>query len=302
MPDSPAPAPGSTFWELEADLDPAAEETWSLFCFENGASGSEWREEAPARLRIAFFFDQLSERDPARWLERFRERYPDCAAPVALRAAERRREPWATAWHTHFAPLQAGHGFLVCPPWDRDGISVEPAGRRPLVIEPGQGFGTGRHATTQLVLEMIEERLAGSAPRPDTIVDVGTGSGILALAARMLGVPRALALDIDGVVLPEVRKNFALNGIMDGLTCVHGGPQCLRGRWPLVVANLVTPVLLDCANALAEMVAPEGTLVLSGILEIEQEQITRAYAERGLALREVRARDEWIACRFVRLI
>jgi ribosomal protein L11 methyltransferase len=70
----------------------------------------------------------------------------------------------------------------------------------------------------------------------------------------------------------------------------------------LVVANLVTPVLLDCADALAEMVAPAGTLVLSGILEIEQEQITRAYAERGLALREVRARDEWIACRFVRLI
>jgi ribosomal protein L11 methyltransferase len=300
-------ATGSTFWELEAELDPAAEETWSLFCFEQGAAGSEWREESPARLRIAYFFDQLNERDPETWLRGFRGAYPGSLAPAAVRIVERRREPWDTAWHRYFAPLPAGHGFLVCPPWDRDGDLAGQAGRRRLVIEPGQGFGTGRHATTQLVLELIEEHLANggpSAPKPASILDVGTGSGILALAARMLGVPKALALDIDGVVLPEVRKNFALNGLAadpaGGLECVQGGPEAVQGEWPLVVANLVTPVLLDCAEALSARVAPQGTLILSGILEVEQDQIARAYVERGLTLCEVRARDEWVACRFVK--
>jgi ribosomal protein L11 methyltransferase len=153
-------------------------------------------------------------------------------------------------------------------------------------------------------LELIEEHLAGSAARPDRILDVGTGSGILAIAARMLGVPKVLALDIDGVVLPEVRKNFALNGLAadaeGGLECVQGGPEAVPGTWPLVVANLVTPVLLECAEGLSARVAHEGTLILSGILEIERDQITQAYVERGLALREVRRRDEWIACRFVK--
>jgi ribosomal protein L11 methyltransferase len=332
MPRNP---PSGTFWELEAELDPAAEEAWSLYCFEQGATGSEWREESPARLRIAYFFDQLELRDPQAWRQRFARRFPGAPVPARLSLTERRREAWDTAWHAHFAPVPAGHGFLICPPWERPASGERPGGRRPLIIEPGQGFGTGRHPTTQLVLELIEERLA-RPPIPDAILDVGAGSGILAIAAWMLGVSQALALDVDARALPEAHNNFALNGFRGGtppshppnagdgpspagggqacsteaeaniavppgrLHCVQGGPACLRGRWPLVVANLVTPVLLECAADLARLTAPGGTLIVSGVLDVEQELIMRAYSSHGLEFAEARTRDEWVACRFVK--
>ena len=292
----PNPASPSTYWVLEAELPPDAEELWSWHCFRCGARGSEWREESPGRLRIAYFFDQLEQRDAGLWLKAFRESYPGAAPPGRIGITEQLRQPWDTAWHAQFGPVPAGRGLMVCPPWNI--VTAESSGgRRPLIIEPGQGFGTGRHASTLLAIELIEDALPpreGARRAPSCLVDIGTGSGILAIAARLLGVPRAIAIDIERAAVLEARHNFALNGLTPPL-CVQGGPASLRGRYPLVVANLVMPLLDLVADDLAALTAPGGSLIVSGVLESERERLLPSYLARGCEPLDSRAREGWIA-------
>jgi ribosomal protein L11 methyltransferase len=283
-------------------LYPAAEEPWSWFCFRRGAAGAEWREESPARLRIAYFFDQLEERTPERWLEAFRADFPAAPPPVRIALVERLRERWETAWRAHFAPVPVAKTILLCPPWAFPGPAPTQGTRRPLVIEPGQGFGTGHHASTVLALELLEDwLLAEPIPEnvPDCIVDVGTGSGILAIAARLLGVRRAVVLDTDRRVMPEVARNFRLNGLNPPL-CVLGGVECLRGGFPLVLANLMMPLLRMVSPRLAALIARGGVLIVSGVLATERAQLVTSYLAQDLHPREARSREGWLACRFDR--
>ena len=292
------PTEPPTYWELEAELPSDAEEVWSLFCYEQGATGAEWREESGPRLRIAYFFNDLRNPSPADWLERFRRGFPHSAAPARVSFAERTRSDWATAWREHFSPVPVGGGWLVCPPWQRGEGNGGWRGRRRIVIDPGQGFGTGRHASTALALELLEDRLR-SGPAPRWLVDVGTGSGILAIAARLSGAGRAVALDIDPAVFDDVRRNARLNGIESGIALARGGPECLRGSAPLVLANLVMPLLLEVSESLAGLTAPGGSLIVSGALEEERPALTAGYEALGLRLEAVREREGWIAAHFI---
>src|SRR5262249_25782431 len=141
----------ATFWTLDADLAPEAEELWSLFCYEHGATGAQWLEEQPTRVRMRYTFDM---HDPGAdgWLPAFRAQYPDVPPPSDLGGPEPAVEPWATQWREHFRPLPMGQRLLICPPWDKGEATPEFAGRLRIVIDPGQGFGTGQHASTALAL------------------------------------------------------------------------------------------------------------------------------------------------------
>lgn len=285
----PAPA----YWEVEVELPPAAEELWSLFVHDQGASGAEWVEEQPQRLRIRYYFDRLDAEAVRGWPRRFLEQYPAATAPFGLRVARKVRQRWELAWRAHFAPLPVGRGWLVRPPWAEEKAPSR-AGRLPLVIEPGQGFGTGRHATTALMLELLED-LADAGPLPSPVLDVGTGSGILAIAAARLGAAAAWGLDLERAALLEARRNFRLNGVAGRLHLARGGPDCLRGSFPLVLANLTAPVLRRARHDLAARVAPGGTLLLSGLVSRDREDLVLAYAARGFGLRRTRRREDWAA-------
>jgi ribosomal protein L11 methyltransferase len=213
----------------------------------------------------------------ARWLESLGTIEP-AAADVHIATAPLAPVDWEAAFRLHHRPLPIGHRLLVAPPWD----VPEAPGREVLVIEPGMAFGTGQHETTRTCLEEIETAVAER--RVLSALDVGTGSGVLAMALARLGVPRVLALDLDARVLPLARENLVRNGAEDVMLAA-GTVGSVRTRFDLVVANLLADVLIDEASALGAAVAPGGRLIVSGILDTQADTVAAASPLRRTATR-----------------
>jgi ribosomal protein L11 methyltransferase len=175
-------------------------------------------------------------------------------------------------------------------------IHIVPAG----VQQPGTvqlvdagAFGTGLHPTTALCLAALDEAVA--IEPPDVVLDVGTGSGVIALAALMLGVPRARAIDTDADALRVASENARLNGIGNRLDLSHGGPESVLGAFPLVLANVLAAPLIEMAPALVQRVAHHGRLVLSGIPTSVEADVNRAYRQLGMRPVGMTSRAGWIA-------
>lgn len=318
MPLSPHPPPsdgGEPYWEMEVCLAPESEEVWSLFCYDRGAGGAEQMAEDGAGLRMRYFFTSLAPgaEGEGQWIEAFRAAYPQVKAPSRLTLLRRPTRDWQAAWREHFVPIAVGERLIVCPPWavGAEAVGAEAAqaevgvgvraetNRMPLIIEPGQGFGTGGHASTVLALEMIEAGIAKGAP-PAAMLDVGTGSGILAIGAALLGVEELWGLEIDPRALPEVRRNFRLNGLSRPPRLVRGKPDCLKGDFPMVVANLTAPILRNFVEELTRLVSPGGLLVLSGMLASEGPGVEEIFADAGCRPIESARRKGWHASRLRR--
>ena len=154
-------------------------------------------------------------------------------------------------------------------------------------------FGTGLHPTTALCLEALGD-IVRMAP-PDAVLDVGTGSGVLALGALLMGVPRALGIDIDDEALRIASENARINGLHQQLQLTIGGPDTVTGTWPLVLANLLTGPLIDMAPALVRRVGHQGQLVLSGIPSSVGPDVDRAYRRLGMRRGRVMSRAGWVA-------
>jgi ribosomal protein L11 methyltransferase len=154
-------------------------------------------------------------------------------------------------------------------------------------------FGTGLHPTTALCLEALDE--AVRIVPPDAVLDVGTGSGVLALAALMLGVPRALAIDIDDEALRAAAENARINALDGRLQLTRGGPETVRGTWPLVLANVLAAPLIEMAPALVQRVGHQGQLVLSGIVSSLEQDVDQAYRRVGMRRVRVKSRAGWVA-------
>jgi ribosomal protein L11 methyltransferase len=160
------------------------------------------------------------------------------------------------------------------------------------LIDAG-AFGTGLHPTTALCLEALQDAVDGVSP--ERVLDVGTGSGVLALAALVLGVQRATGIDVDGGALRVAADNARLNALDARLELAQGGPEGLSGVWPLVVANVLAAPLIEMAPALAPRVGHHGLLVLSGIPMAVGPDVDRAYRRLGMAQRRTVGRDGWVA-------
>lgn len=200
----------------------------------------------------------------------------------------------------------------VSPAVGRDDGSVWILSRRPIHIgrlrivpahmpeEPGAlrlidaaAFGSGLHPSTALCLEAIEH--AATTDLPDSMLDVGTGSGVLALAALLMGVPRAMGIDIDDEALRAAAENARLNALDDRLTLALGGPDTLTGTWPFVVANVLAAPLIEMAPVVVRRVAHRGHLVLSGVHVSLEDEVHQAYRRLGMQRVQVTRRSAWIA-------
>lgn len=161
----------------------------------------------------------------------------------------------------------------------------------PLIDAPV--FGTGQHPTTALCLEWLNEIVETDAPQ--AMLDVGTGSGVLAITALKLGVPRAVAIDIDEAAIRAAKENADLNGVSDRLQLKHGGPGDVAEVFPLVVANVLPATLVELAPLLVRRVARRGRVVLSGIPRSLDADVARAYRRLGMHHVSTTARAEWTA-------
>ena len=190
-----------------------------------------------------------------------------------------------SVWVLRPRPVRAGRVHIV------PAATAGEPGALKLIDAPA--FGTGLHPTTALCLEAIDE-IVGSDP-PACLLDVGTGSGVLALAALRLGVPRATALDLDEDALRVVAENARINGMSDRLELVLGSADAVAGRWPLVVANVLAAPLREIAPVLVRRIGHYGRAVLSGIPASAEEDVARAYRRLGMRHVRTQTRGGWIA-------
>jgi ribosomal protein L11 methyltransferase len=205
---------------------------------------------------------------------------------------------WSESWKQHYQPVAIGERLMVIPAWLE---SPEP-GRVAVRIDPGMAFGTGTHPTTQLCLELLERAFVAGVQPPDTLIDVGCGSGILAVAALKLGARRALGVDVDTEAVGAARQNANLNGVADRLEVGQGSVAEIRAgefsiqKAPLVLANILAPVIIKLlGEGLGELLLPDGSLVLSGILAEQSADVESALRSNGFRLLEKLQREDWVA-------
>jgi len=269
--------------EEDADLASAA-------LFDLGAQGVEQRDATTLRrgadgrttLVASFEHDQdaraaLAEL-PVAWSPRLEEVVGD---------------GWRDEWKKHFEPFRICEGVVVRPPWRPYEAR---AGEKVIELEPGRAFGTGLHETTRLIAEILADR--AEDVRSSTVLDVGTGSGILALVAIALGATAARAIDVDPDAVLVTRENAARNGLAARVLVDGASVAAIPDRYRSVLANIDAPTLVKLAPSMVQRVAAGGRLVLSGVLVPEAapgqlDDVKSAYAR--LRLEEVRRKGEWIA-------
>ena len=207
-------------------------------------------------------------------------------------------QDWSQAWKQHYRPILIGERLVIVPAW-----LESPAPQRiSICIDPGMAFGTGTHPTTQLCLELLETCMTQVNPRETDVIDVGCGSGILSIAALKLGARRAVAVDIDPQAVSVTQENAALNGITAGLETGIGSVAELRGgafsihQAQVVLANILALVIVQLLGAgLADLLAPGGIAIFSGILAEQEPDVVAALERSGLRLAGRRQSGDWVA-------
>lgn len=205
-----------------------------------------------------------------------------------------RTEDWAESWKQNFSLFRVGEKLVIRPSWE----DYTPQANEVVIeIDPGMAFGTGTHGTTQLCLEMIAELLSQPCP-PQTMLDVGTGSGILALGAAALGCKDIVATDIDAIACQVAAENIERNGYNVQIKVSSEPLETLPGCFDLVVANIMAEENVRLRQSFVDHLAAGGHLVLSGILQEKEQFVRDGFADLPLDFLESRYQDEWVCLLF----
>ncbi len=200
-----------------------------------------------------------------------------------------REEDWANNWKKYFKPLPVGDKLLICPSWEQ---TENPDGRAVLSIDPGMAFGTGGHDTTRLVLETLEKHIVAGCD----FLDIGCGSGILSIAACLLGAGSAFGVDIDALAVRTAKENGELNGLREPrYTIVQGDlADKVSGRYPVIAANIVADAIIALSPAVPALLADGGVYIVSGIIDTREQDVLDALGALGFAVTERHEHGGWL--------
>ncbi len=300
------------WYRLDVRTSPAASDLVTQFVVELGSKGSMVAPEGEWSVVSGFLpFDGRGDHwlaEAAQRLDRAKQ-YGLCRSDSSVSLVIIDDEDWAENWKQYFKPIDVGTKFCIVPPWlagteedrgsrmdDRNDSTPLPSSilnhRSSIIIEPGMAFGTGQHATTVLCLELLEVTVHPG----DCVLDVGTGSGILAIGAALLGARRVIALDSDPLCPPAVAKNAAANGVANRVLIVQGDLlACLQVRVNVVVANLTSFGIQLLVAQVPRCLVPGGWFLASGIPVEKSDEVTNTITAAGFRVVELRAREGWVA-------
>ncbi len=266
---------------------------------EQGAAGIEEVDEDSKWLRLKTYFEQEKGvrrvlRDLHRYLTSLQNLHPEMK-DYRIETTSILEQDWGENWKRFFKPVQVGSRFIVKPPWSKIRLR---RGQIPIEITPGMAFGTGTHATTKLCIRSLENRLKRKGL---SILDVGTGSGILSIVAAKLGADEVWGFDIDGVAVAIARENVEKNGVSNIVRIRKGSMGVISKKFDVVVANIDFKSLKRMRRPLLRRLKDQGFLILSGILENEGGRLRQHYLETGfLNWVKIIREGEWVCLTFKR--
>ncbi len=195
---------------------------------------------------------------------------------------------WSENWKKYFKQIKVGNKLSVCPSWE---IPVYEDGRKVIMLDPGAAFGTGAHATTRLCMELLED----NCPKGCRMLDLGCGSGILAIAAAKLGAGSCFGVDIDPIAVKVAKENSAENGVGDITDFAVGSSELAEGEYDVICANIVADVIIMLAEDIARHLKPGCPVICSGIIEGRQDEVEAALKGAGLTVGKKIVSENWHA-------
>lgn len=220
-----------------------------------------------------------------------KERLAAVQIPARVESIGVEDSDWNENWKKYFKAFEVGERLAVVPSWEK---YQNTADRTVLQIDPGAAFGTGTHATTSLCLGLLD-RVASSGKK---VLDIGCGSGILAIAGVLLGADSAVGVDIDAQSVKTARENAEINAVTDKTEFLVGDlAEKVSGRYEIVCANIVADIIIRLFDNVADFMTDDGILIVSGIIDLRADEVKRSAAEHGFTIAEELVRDNW--CAFV---
>ena len=258
------------------------------------------------KSRITFYlpadgdgFDQLAHLRTA--LQGFKDAHAGKYGTLLMTLENLKDADWENNWKQYYKPMEIGERLLVIPEWEQENVKGQAkyAGKVPLILEPGLTFGTGSHATTRLCLTALEETIQGG----ETVLDLGCGSGILSIAALVLGAREAFACDIDEKCVDVAYENAALNGVGKDRYTVRWGDVLtdttlqaeFGGGYDMVVANIVADVIMGLSDKVRPFLKEGGLFLCSGIIDTRAEEVADALRQNGWIIESTRSGEGWFS-------
>lgn len=205
-------------------------------------------------------------------------------------SSEVNEEDWATAWKKYYKPVKVSSQITITPTWEE----YQPQSDQECVIEldPGMAFGTGTHPTTVLCIQAIEKKLTNG----DYVIDVGTGTGVLSIAAAKLGAAKVLALDLDEVAVNSAKLNVTLNKVQDVVTVKQNNLlEQVETKADLIVANILAEVIVRFVDDASSLLKKDGTFIASGIIKAKKQEVKAAIIAEDFIIEETLEMDDWVA-------
>lgn len=245
------------------------------------------------RISVSFFVPPR--RSAVEYAAFLKDRFRSLGIKAEIELCGIEEQAWATAWKKYYKPLPIGKRFIVVPQWEK---YEEKEQKLVITMDPGMAFGTGTHETTRLCCELLEEFVNAKS----RVLDVGTGSGILAIAAAKLGASSVFCCDIDPVAVRVANENIVLNGVQGivraEVSDLLGAVPAAAGGYTLVTANIVADVILRMTPQLPALLAPDAVYITSGIIDTRGEEVKAGVLASGFSLLAEKSLGGWCAFAF----
>ncbi|ETR73767.1 MAG: ribosomal protein L11 methyltransferase [Candidatus Magnetoglobus multicellularis str. Araruama] len=242
--------PKKNYQKMTVQVTPEWEEIFIVHCFEQGATGIEHLFETASRITLAVYFTNMSIQMQDIFTF-FQHKY--MLSPEKLRLIHckiHQCKDWLLEWQKHFHPIPINNELIVCPPWE---IPKDSVFQHHLLINPGNGFGSGSHPSTILALKLLSTHIENAQAPLNSILDVGTGSGILLIASQFLGLKHLVGMDIDFPSVIDAQNNFQLNHMTGQVLSICGSPECVDFSFDIVISNMMLQELKSVRNALKKI-------------------------------------------------